>query len=243
MFERGRPVIIPGVDLDVAIDGDALALLRSLPDSCVACAFFDPQHRTVLDKLKYGNEGARQKERCALPQMTDAYIDQCLREIARVVRPSGYLFLWTDTVQLCQAYHLTIADVLTCVDLIVWNSEAFGMGYRARRCGDHLLVMQRPPIRAKGTWSDHGIRDRWSEKVDRKIHPHIMPAALIRRLIAAVIAPGDLVIDPAAGSFTVMHVAHALDRRFVGCDIAYSGAKSALYMRNADFDFAEVVAT
>jgi site-specific DNA-methyltransferase (adenine-specific) len=50
---------------NVAQSGDALDLLRSLPDACAALAFFDPQHRGVLDKLAFGNEGARQRERCA----------------------------------------------------------------------------------------------------------------------------------------------------------------------------------
>ena len=113
-----------------------------------------------------------------------------------------------------------VADVLPCVDLIAWDNGRFGMGYRSRRCGDYLLILQKPPLRAKATWRDHGIRDRWVEKVDTRIHPHIKPAGLIRRLIAAVTAPGDLIIDPAAGSFLVMHVAHELGRRFIGCDIS-----------------------
>ena len=142
--------------------------------------------------------------------------------------PSGYLFLWADAFRVGSGDHLRVADVLSCVDLIAWNNGRFGMGYRTRRCGDYLVILQKPPIRAKATWHDHGIRDRWIEevdalwveKVDTDIHPHIKPAGLIRRLIAAVTAPGDLVIDPAAGSFTVMDVAHELGRRFCGCDIA-----------------------
>ena len=51
---------------DVANRGDALTLLGSLPDDRAAAAFFDPQHRGVLNRLKYGNEGARQRARCAL---------------------------------------------------------------------------------------------------------------------------------------------------------------------------------
>jgi hypothetical protein len=85
-----------------------------------------------------------------------------------------------------------------------------------------LAVLQRPPLRAKETWRDHSIPSRWTEKVDRRIHPHIKPAGLIGRLIAAVTKTGDLVIDPAAGSFTVMHVAHELGRRFIGCDLCAS---------------------
>ena len=90
---------------DVALREDALTLLRSLPDGCTPLVFFDPQYREVLDRLAYGNEGARQRERCALPAMTSGYIDACCREIARVLQPSGYLMLWGDTFRLCEGAH------------------------------------------------------------------------------------------------------------------------------------------
>jgi site-specific DNA-methyltransferase (adenine-specific) len=50
-----------------------------------------------MDKLKFGNEGARQKERFKLPPMTGDYIDACCREAMRLLIPSGYLMLWADT--------------------------------------------------------------------------------------------------------------------------------------------------
>jgi site-specific DNA-methyltransferase (adenine-specific) len=82
--------------------GDALALLRSLAECCTPLVFFDPQYRGVLDKLKYGNEGARQRGRFNLPAMSSAYINACCRETARVLTPSGYLLRWTDTFHLCE---------------------------------------------------------------------------------------------------------------------------------------------
>jgi site-specific DNA-methyltransferase (adenine-specific) len=57
--------------------GDALALLRSLPDGCTSLVIFDEQHRAVLDKLKFGNEGARQRGRAGLPAMSESYINDC----------------------------------------------------------------------------------------------------------------------------------------------------------------------
>jgi site-specific DNA-methyltransferase (adenine-specific) len=75
---------------NVAQSGDALALLGSLSDRCTPLVVFDPQYRGVLDKLKYGNEGARQKGRFDLPPMSSGYIDACCREAARVLMPSGY---------------------------------------------------------------------------------------------------------------------------------------------------------
>lgn len=51
---------------------NGLDLLRSLKDKTIKTAFFDPQYRGVLDKLKYGNEGkGRGKARCDLPQMDE----------------------------------------------------------------------------------------------------------------------------------------------------------------------------
>jgi site-specific DNA-methyltransferase (adenine-specific) len=205
--------------------GDALALLQSLPDRCSPLVIFDPQHRANLDKLKYGNEGARQHERCLLPAMTSAYIDGCCREAVRVLMPSGYLMLWQNAFGLVQGHHLRLGDVLQCVDLIAWDNQHLGMGYRSRRRGDYLIVLQKPPIKAKATWRDHGIPDRWAEKIDRNLHPHIKPIGLITRLIGAVTSPGELVVDPAAGSFVVMHAAHQLSREFIGCDKSYSAGE------------------
>jgi site-specific DNA-methyltransferase (adenine-specific) len=112
------------------------------------------------------------------------------------------------------------------VDLIAWDSLRIGMGKRSRRRGDYLLVYQKPPVRVGSTWKDHGIPSRWPEKVDRGIHPHIKPIGLIERLIAATTEPGDLVVDPAAGSFVVMRAAHKLGRNFIGCDLM-GGAQHA----------------
>lgn len=119
----------------------------------------------------------------------------------------------------CEGHHLRVKKVLPPVDLIAWDSLRIGMGKRSCRRGDYLLVLQKPPISAR-TWRDHGIPSRWPEKVDRADHPHVKPFALIARLIAAVTEPGDLTIDPAAGSFVVMMAANQLARNFVGCDCA-----------------------
>ena len=129
---------------------------------------------------------------------------------------------WTDKSGLCEGRPLNIpSDVLKVVDLIVTDVSRIGMGYRTRCRGDFLIVLQKPPIKARATWTDHAIPDRWIEKVDRKLHSHVKPVDLIKRLIAATTLPGDLVVDSAAGSFGVMHAAIELGRRFLGCDLAY----------------------
>jgi site-specific DNA-methyltransferase (adenine-specific) len=204
--------------MNVAQRHDGLELLRSLPDACTPLVFLDPQHRGVLDRLKFGNEGARQRGRAELPAMSEEYIDAVCRESARVLKGGGYLMRWIDTFCLCEGHHLRIADSVKPVDLIAWDNLRPGMGKRTRRRGDYLLILQKPPVSAR-TWRDHGIQNRWPEKVDRSVHAHIKPIGLIERLIGAVTEPGDLVVDPAAGSFVVMHAACRLGRNFIGCDL------------------------
>ena len=200
---------------------DGLEFLSKIQDSAAKAVFFDPQYRGVLDKLSYGNEGkSRGKKRASLQQMPEPMIIEFLKEINRVLEKSGHLFLWIDKFHLCSGIHTWIENTsLEIVDLITWDKQTFGMGYRTRRRAEYCMVLQKKPKRAKGIWTDHGIPDVWPEKSCQKIHPHAKPLELQKRLISAVTQPEDLIIDPAAGSFSVLEAAKSQNRNFLGCDI------------------------
>jgi site-specific DNA-methyltransferase (adenine-specific) len=53
---------------------------------------------------------------------------------------------------------------------------------------------------------------------ERTGYPSQKPEALLERLVHALTNPGDLVVDPYAGSGTTLAVAARLGRRFVGID-------------------------
>jgi site-specific DNA-methyltransferase (adenine-specific) len=202
--------------------GDGLALLRAMPSASTKAVFFDPQYREVLDKLKFGNEGKRQKRRAHLPGMSSDLIQQFGVQINRVLKPGGYCFMWVDKFNARQM-RVDAAfggeHLMSDVDMVTWTTGRFGMGKRTRRCCEYLLVFQKQPVRAAATWKDHGIRDSWFEKVDNSDHVHHKPIGLIKRLIGAVTRKGDLVVDPCAGSFVVYDAARELKRNFMGCDL------------------------
>ena len=212
------PELVP----DTRLRMDGLEFLACLDPNTVPVAFFDPQYRGVLDKLAYGNEGkSRQRKRNELQAMPEATIAAFIGEIYRVLAPSGHLFLWMDKYHLCEGVRPWLAGSgFEIVDLVVWNSKRFGMGYRSRKCAEYCMVLQKPPKRAKGVWRVHTIPDVIEERVSRsRAHPHTKPVGMQAELLAAVTEEGDLVIDPAAGSFSVMAAAHARGRRFLGCDV------------------------
>ena len=132
---------------------DGLNLLSQIPDAAIPLCIFDPQYRGILDKMQYGNEGeSRGRRRSALPQMDDSAIAQFIAHIARILIPSGHLFLWIDKYHLCAGVrHWTDPPGLETVDLVTWNKGKMGMGYRTRRYSEYLLILQKPPSAPKAS--------------------------------------------------------------------------------------------
>lgn len=228
VFSSQRTMQAPPISLPEAlipnnrIKMDGIEFLSLLPEAAIPVAFFDPQYRGILEKLSYGNEGkGRGKRRCALEQMPEDVIAQFVRGIDRILIPSGHLFLWTDKFHLCQGIHGWLdGTALDIVDLVTWDKGTFGMGYRTRRRAEYCVILQKQPRKAKGIWKIHNIPDVYPEKTDRrKEHPHIKPVDLQGKLMAAVSHEGDFVIDPAAGSFSVLQAAINCRRTFLGCDL------------------------
>jgi len=61
----------------------------------------------------------------------------------------------------------------------------------------------------------------------RRVHPHKAPFTLVRRMIALFSRPGELVVDPFAGSGTTLEIAVRMGRRAVGYEIQEHYARLA----------------
>ena len=220
-IKLGNVELPSSVKLNTRLKMDGLKMLAKIPNEAVPVAFLDPQYRGVLNKMNYGNEGeGRGKKRCALKQMEDNLISSFVREINRVLVPTGHLFLWMDKFELLNGFRTWLdGTALDVVDLVNWDKGRMGMGYRSRRVTEYCIVLQKQPRRAKGVWKIHNIPDTWREKAPKGEHPHRKPIDLQAELLTAVSAEGDIVIDPAAGDFTVMESARLRHRNFLGCDL------------------------
>lgn len=218
---------VPNHPLDTMNKADGLDLLRGTPDAYTKLVIFDPQYRQVMDHMKFGNEGERQKGRALLPQQSNFDICRFGAEIVRVLKPGGYVMLWCDKFILCERIAPEFfLNQLKLVDLVTWNKGKMGMGKRTRRVAEYAIFFQKAPhiIRTKEcvTWKTKPvIRDVWDEEIGKqdKIHVHQKPLGLQKAVIEATTDPGDVVIDPVAGSFSVMSAAHTCGRRFLGGDI------------------------
>ena len=96
---------------------------------------------------------------------------------------------------------------------------------KAKPCGrvpDDVWIL-RPQETAEHFRPEHDV---WFEprvcgtSLERVAHPCQMPEAILERIIRVATNPGDLVIDPFAGSGTTLAVAKRLGRRFWGCELS-----------------------
>ena len=218
---NAQPTAVWPLPLNRRNQGDGLELLAALEPESIPLCIFDPQYRGILDKMQYGNEGvSRGQRRSGLPQMSEETIGEFIAGIATALIPSGHLFLWVDKFHICTGVEPWFGEFgLEIVDLITWNKAKMGMGYRTRRYGEYLVVAQKVPIRAKGVWQRHNIPDVWTESVEDQ-YAHAKPVILQAALIEAVTDPEDVVLDPAAGGYSVLEAAHWVGRNFIGCDIS-----------------------
>ena len=83
------------------------------------------------------------------------------------------------------------------------------------------MIIQQPPIRVHEGWQKRDVPDVWTERVIRNGSVHPKPVNLQAALIEAVTEAGDVVLDPAAGSYSVMAAAHQAGRQFLGCDVQF----------------------
>lgn len=196
-------------------------MLGKLDDESIRIGFFDPQYPLINDREVSGS--ARQQKRLSLPWMSYKVINNFIKEYERVLAPSGFLFLWTD------ARHLLVGidnwmkgSGLIRRNLIVWDKGKMGLGFQVRRQCEYLIILQKQPEKIVGVWNDFGIREVWSEKYEQRVknqHPHKKPGELICRLIKASTLESDIVVDAAAGSFSVLNACRLVNRNFLGCDI------------------------
>lgn len=201
---------------------DGRDLLAWVADSAAALVVLDPQHRAVLDKMEYGNAHVRNPTRHALPQMSDALIRRFVEEAERVLRPSGHLLLWIDKFLLAGGrWQRWMPDPTPMreVDCFIWDKDRMGMGKRGRCYYEAMMVIQKAPIRAKGFWHDRRLRDVFTERQDRRRHPHAKPPEFTKRMILNTTRRGDLVVDPCAGGYGVLDACLATKRTFLGADL------------------------
>ena len=228
------------------VHGDALDLLETVvPDGKVNLVFADPPYN--IGK-KFGNFHDRWESDDAYASWCARWLDLCLSKLApdgslyvmastqampfldRYLRSHLSILsriVWTydsSGVQAKKYFGSLYEPILHAVkdpERYTFNADAITVEARTgavrqlidyRKTTPTLYNTKKVP---GNVWYFPRVRYRMDEYEE---HPSQKPEVLLERILLASSSPGDLVLDPFAGTFTTGAVAKRLGRRFIGIE-------------------------
>lgn len=232
-------------ELTALFHGPCMEVLKQVPDESVDLIFADPPYN--LGK-SFGSFSDRWPSDEAYAAWCYEWLAVCLEKLSprgsmyvmTSTQAMPYLDLWlrvrctvlsrivwhydSSGVQARKYYGSLYEPMLFCVkDPKQYTFNADDIEVEARTGAVRKLIDHRRavPTQYKTTkvpgnvWYIPRVRYRMPEYED---HPSQKPEALLERVIKASSHPGDLVLDPFAGTFTTCAVAQRLGRRSIGID-------------------------
>ena len=229
------------------IRGDAIKALSSkVPDDSVDLIFADPPYNIgkkfngkkhqwnsdehyiqwcyqwldlCIQKLKSNGSMYLMAATQNMPYL-DIYLREKIHVLSRIV-----WYYDSSGVQARKHFGSLYEPILFCVrdkDDYTFNSDDILV--EAKTGAKRRLIDYRKPVPTRyntekvpgNVWEFPRVRYRMKEY---ETHPTQKPEALLERIVRASSNPGDLVLDPFAGTFTTSHVAKKLGRRSIGIEI------------------------
>ncbi len=223
--------------------GDALELMKSMPDDCVDCIWTDPPYllsndgfTCVAGKRVKVNKG--EWDRSLGIDIDHERNRDWLSECYRILKPAGTIWV-TGTLHVYLSVGFAMLQLgFRILNDITWEkpNPPPNLGCRCFTHSTETLLW--------ATKAKKGSKDRYTfnydvmrhenggkqmktvwqftaagrdEKTFGK-HPTQKPVALIRRCLRASTNPGDLVFDPFTGSGSTGVASVSLNRAFIGCE-------------------------
>ena len=214
---------------------DAVQGLRSLDTASVDLIFTDPPYGIRGDQL---DQHYNRNESTVVPGYCEVPADQYaafsldwIQQAERVLKPTGSLYIvsgYTNLHHILNALHSTGLREIN--HLIAEYS--FGVYTKNKWVSSHYHVLywakKKPYFNGTARFSDtaESYRDRLSvQTLKREYKPgevknkNQLPVEFVKKFIEYSTRPGDMVVDPFAGSFSTGRAADQLGRDCVGFDL------------------------
>jgi DNA modification methylase len=146
-----------------------------------------------------------------------SFLSKTLSECARLLVPGGVVMVFADWRRMPDLGYIASTVGLRPSTCVAWVRNRPGTGGLFRASWDPILIVSRgvPDAIDRAAIRNVVVADYPSKRA----HPYEKPAEVFRHVFPRICRPGDLVMDPFAGSGVSRRVAEELGLRWAGCDI------------------------
>jgi len=216
---------------------DAFELLRSLAPESVDLAVTDPPYESL--QLHRARGTTTRLTTNWFATVPNERLPEMFREIYRVLRPDRHFYLFADEVtadvikqqqgigpirlpngaRRCSSGFTYWKEIIWAKTTLDGSKVRGGTGYHYRAASERILFFEK----GKRALNDLGTPDVLLAPRAGVPGPAVKPGAVVRTLILMSSQPGELVIDPFAGSGVVGVEARTNGRKFLlgDIDLAY----------------------
>jgi modification methylase len=235
----------PVLPLDTLLQGDCIAILRTLPDASVDMVFADPPYNLQLGGDLFRPEGGRVDavdndwDQFDSYGAYDAFCREWLAECRRILKPNGTIWVIGSYHNIFRVGTMLQDQGFWILNDIVWRKANPMPNFKGTRFTNahETLIWASKGEKAKYTFNYRAMktlndelqmRSDWvlpicagQERLKRggtKAHPTQKPEALLYRVLLSCTKPGDVVVDPFFGTGTTGAVAKRLGRHWIGIE-------------------------
>lgn len=135
-------------------------------------------------------------------------------EFARIIKPTGRIYIFCDG-QSYPLFYYHLYHFCKNVRPLIWDKKTSINAYSWRHQHEIIIFAEMPDCKPVPS-GDGDILKHSAVKVEERTHPAEKPVDLLKRLIDKSSSPGDLVLDPFAGSGSTILACILLGRNFIG---------------------------
>jgi len=145
------------------------------------------------------------------------FMHRALIEVARVLKPGGIGVMFADWKRMPDLLYMASISGLRPSTCIAWVRSRPGTGGLFRSAWDPIQIVARGVPRAIDRAAVKNVIE--ADYDTKRAHPYGKPAKVFRDIFVRACEPGDLIIDPFAGSGVTKAVAEEMGFRWAGCDV------------------------
>lgn len=200
------------------VHADALEWLPTQPSASAQAIMFDPPY-SVGSPVRGREDGAAGMIFGPL-----TLVWKTLAECARILKPGGIVAIFLDWRRLPDFGYVASTCGLRPASCVSWVRKRVGTGGLFRSAWDPILIVSRGTPDAVDRAAVPNVVVTEDDVIEadyptKRTHPYGKPVKIYTHILARACRPGDLVIDPFAGSGVSREAAQKLGLEWRGCDI------------------------